>query len=143
MAGKVFEMAFNLTARIGSFVSGMTSSSSALSGLNQRINLTNTALRNLDRAHREGAISAEQHARATAALRQQPQRGSPAGPAVLPPVPRLRCRAAAPARPCSLPLKPPFCTIQQSSAWPSLLPALAWELNLVAVPRPDGSDMLT
>ncbi|WP_319403144.1 phage tail tape measure protein [uncultured Anaeromusa sp.] len=71
MAGKVFEMAFNLTARIGSFVSGMTSSSSALSGLNQRINLTNTALRNLDRAHREGAISAEQHARATAALRQQ------------------------------------------------------------------------
>lgn len=71
MAGRVFEMAFNLTAKIGGFVSGMTSSSSVLSGLSQRINMTNSALRNLDRAHRDGAISAEQHARATAALRQQ------------------------------------------------------------------------
>ncbi|BBB91057.1 phage-related minor tail protein [Methylomusa anaerophila] len=64
-------MAFNLTARIGGFMSGMGNATAVLNGLSQRIGMTNQALRNLDRLHRQGRISAEQHSRATEELRRR------------------------------------------------------------------------
>ncbi len=79
MASRMFEIAFELAGRISSSFGQMfQSSTDRLQQLNQRVTSTRAAMRELERAHRSGSISAQEYAREHERLTRQLQQAEQA-----------------------------------------------------------------
>lgn len=72
MAGKMFDIAFNILGKVGgSFNSAFATASERMSKLNSKVNETKVKMKDLDRLQKSGAISTAEHAAAYGKLTAQ------------------------------------------------------------------------